>query len=106
MVTSWSRHAFFCGTNQVGGGKSAYVHFGMQTNLLLSLFHIQNGGIWSWFGMLKWVSISYVTSLATSFKILSNSFDGEPEGGIVVARRGVVGGQWCWDIKIKCFALL
>ena len=56
------------------GGKSAYARFGLQTILLFSLFHIQNG-IWRWFGMLKWVSISYVISLATSFKILSNSFD-------------------------------
>ena len=24
-----SHHAFFCGTTQVGGGKSAYAHFGM-----------------------------------------------------------------------------
>ena len=57
-----------------GGGKSAYAHFGLQTILLFSLFHIQNG-VWRWFGTLKWVSISYVISLATSFKILSNSFD-------------------------------
>ena len=44
-VTSWSRHAFFCSTTQAGGGKSAYAHFGMQTILLFSLFHVQNGGI-------------------------------------------------------------
>ena len=41
----------------------------------LFTFSHQNGGIWRWFGMLKWVSISYIISLATSFKILSNSFD-------------------------------
>ena len=40
-----SRHAFFRGTTQAGGGKSAYVRFGMQTILLFSLFHIQNGGV-------------------------------------------------------------
>ena len=42
---SRSRHAFFHGTTQAGGRKSAYAHFGMQTILLFSLFHIQNGGI-------------------------------------------------------------
>ena len=71
MVTS----CLFPQYDQAGGGKSAYTHFGMQTILLFSLFHIQNGGVWRWFGMLKWVSISYVISLASSFKILSNSFD-------------------------------
>ena len=30
---------------QAGGGKSADVHFGMQTILLFSLFHVQNGGV-------------------------------------------------------------
>ena len=74
-VFKWSRHAFFCCTTKADGRKSPYTCFGMQTFLLLSLFYIQNGSIWSWFGMLKWVSISYVISLATSFKILSNSFD-------------------------------
>ena len=44
-VMSWSRHAFFHGTTQAGGGKSTYAHFGMQTILLFSLFHVQNGGI-------------------------------------------------------------
>ena len=44
-VMSRSHHAFFCGTTQAGGGKSAYARFGMQTILLFSLFHVQNGGI-------------------------------------------------------------
>ena len=44
-VTSWSRHAFFRGMTQTGSAKSAYARFGMQTILLFSLFHVQNGGI-------------------------------------------------------------
>ena len=44
-VMSQSHHAFFHGTTQAGGGKSAYTHFGMQTILLFSLFRIQNGSI-------------------------------------------------------------
>ena len=44
-VFKWSCHAFFCSTTQAGGGKSAYMRFGMQTILLFSLFHVQNGGI-------------------------------------------------------------
>ena len=38
MVTSWSHHAFFCGTIKVDGGKSAYVSFGMLIISLFSLF--------------------------------------------------------------------
>ena len=38
MVTSWSYHAFFCGTTKADGRKSAYACFGMQIILLFSLF--------------------------------------------------------------------
>ena len=38
MVTSRSRHAFFCGMTKVDGRKSAYMCFGMQIILLFSLF--------------------------------------------------------------------
>ena len=38
MVTSWSRHAFFCGMTKADGGKSAYASFGMQIILLILLF--------------------------------------------------------------------
>ena len=41
-VFKWSCHGHIMG---VGGGKSAYVPFGMQTILLFSLFHVQNGSI-------------------------------------------------------------
>ena len=42
----WSCHGHIMPfSTKVGGGKSAYMCLGMQTILLFSLFHIQNGGI-------------------------------------------------------------
>ena len=75
-VTSWSHHAFFHGTTQARGRKSAYAHFGMQTILLFSLFMFKMA-VYEGDSECsnEFTSISYVISLATSFKILSNSFD-------------------------------